>query len=187
MPGCRQTSPRCHPSLSRRPQRAAGIAPSSLPSRSQPSWWLRSSPPACCARAATTTAPPRPRPPRRRRRPGRPPTSITDPALELVAGIPQNGTVLGKSGTTVRLLQFEDLQCPICKRYTDEAFPAIVNEYVRTGRIKVDFRGLAFLGPDSLKALQDRDGRRLAEQALAGRRAVLRESGRRELRLGDRR
>ena len=71
-----------------------------------------------------------------------------------MAGIPQNGTVLGKAGTTVRMLQFEDLQCPICKRYTDDAFPAIVNEYVRTGRIKVDFRGLAFLGPDSLKALK---------------------------------
>src|SRR6188472_2108223 len=80
--------------------------------------------------------------------------SITDPAIKLVAGIPQNGTVLGKSGTTVRMLQFEDLQCPICKRYTDDAFPAIVNEYVRTGRIKIDFRGLAFLGPDSLKALK---------------------------------
>ena len=76
------------------------------------------------------------------------------PAVTLVAGIPQNGTVLGKAGTTVRMLQFEDLQCPICKRYTDDAFPAIVNEYVRTGRIKIDFRGLAFLGPDSLKALK---------------------------------
>ncbi len=76
------------------------------------------------------------------------------PAITLVAGIPQKGTVLGKAGTTVRLLQFEDLQCPICKRYTDEAFPAIVNEYVRTGRIKVDFRGLAFIGDDSLKALK---------------------------------
>ena len=76
------------------------------------------------------------------------------PAVTLVAGIPQKGTVLGKAGTTVRLLQFEDLQCPICKRYTDEAFPAIVNEYVRTGRIKVDFRGLAFIGDDSLKALK---------------------------------
>src|SRR3954454_1119580 len=48
------------------------------------------------------------------------PTSVTDPALELVAGIPQNGTLLGRSDTTVRLLQFEDLQCPVCKRYTDE-------------------------------------------------------------------
>jgi protein-disulfide isomerase len=85
---------------------------------------------------------------------GTTPGSTTNPALTLVAGIPQNGTVLGKAGTTVRMLQFEDLQCPICKRYTDDAFPAVVNEYVRTGRIKIDFRGLAFLGPDSLKALK---------------------------------
>ena len=87
--------------------------------------------------------------------PDTPTTGATvDPALALVAGIPQHGTVLGRAGTTVRMLQFEDLQCPICKRYTDEAFPAVVNEYVRTGRIKIDFRGLAFLGPDSLKALK---------------------------------
>ena len=52
------------------------------------------------------------------------------------------------------MLQFEDLQCPICKKYTDDAFPAIVDEYVRPGRVKLDFRGLAFLGPDSLKALR---------------------------------
>ena len=76
------------------------------------------------------------------------------PALALVKGIPQKGTVLGKAGAKVRMLQFEDLQCPICKEYTDDAFPAIVNEYVRTGRIKLDFRGLAFLGPDSQKALR---------------------------------
>ena len=58
-----------------------------------------------------------------------------------MAGIPQSGTVLGKSGATVRMLQFEDLQCPICKRYTDDAFPAVVNEYVRTGRVKSTFAG----------------------------------------------
>jgi protein-disulfide isomerase len=71
-----------------------------------------------------------------------------------VAGIPQKGTILGNPAATVRMLQFEDLQCPICKQYTDNAFPAIVNEYVRPGRVKLDFRGLAFLGPDSLKALK---------------------------------
>ena len=75
-------------------------------------------------------------------------------ALALIEGIPQKGTILGNPNAQVRMLQYEDLQCPICKRYTDDAFPAIVNEYVRTGRIKIDFRGLAFLGPDSLKALK---------------------------------
>jgi protein-disulfide isomerase len=82
-------------------------------------------------------------------------TEASTPApVALVAGIPQRGTVLGDPTSTVRMLQFEDLQCPICKQYTDNAFSAIVNEYVRPGRVKIDFRGLAFLGPDSLKALK---------------------------------
>ena len=74
--------------------------------------------------------------------------------LALVKGIPQKGTVLGSPTAKVRMLQFEDFQCPICKQYTDEAFPAIVREYVKTGRLQLDFRGLAFLGPDSDKALR---------------------------------
>jgi protein-disulfide isomerase len=81
-------------------------------------------------------------------------TNSTNPALAVVAGIPQNGTVLGNPKATVRLLQFEDIQCPVCKKYTDNAFPAIVDEYVRPGLVKIDFRGLAFLGPDSEKALR---------------------------------
>ena len=82
------------------------------------------------------------------------PGGAVEPAVALVSGIPQNGTVLGKAGTTVRMVQFEDLQCPICKEYTDNAFSSVVDEYVRPGRIRLDFRGLAFLGPDSLKALK---------------------------------
>jgi protein-disulfide isomerase len=81
-------------------------------------------------------------------------TGTTNPTLALVAGIPQSGTVLGNPDATVRLLQFEDIQCPICKKYTDDVFPAIVEEYVRPGLVKIDFRGLAFLGPDSEKALR---------------------------------
>jgi protein-disulfide isomerase len=78
----------------------------------------------------------------------------TSPAVTLVAGIPQRMSVLGDPKAPVRMLQFEDLQCPICKQYTDDALPAIVNEYVKPGRIRIDFRGLAFLGPDSEKALR---------------------------------
>ena len=78
----------------------------------------------------------------------------TAATLALVKGIPQNGTVLGSPTAKVRMLQFEDFQCPICKEYADNAFPAIVRDYVRTGRIQLDFRGLAFLGPDSETALR---------------------------------
>ena len=52
------------------------------------------------------------------------------------------------------MLQFEDLQCPYCKQYTESVLPAIIDEYVRPGLVKIDFRGIAFLGPDSEKALR---------------------------------
>ena len=81
-------------------------------------------------------------------------TATTNPAVAVVAGIPQAGMVLGDPKATVRLLQFEDLQCPVCKTFTDDALPAIIDEYVRPGLVKIDFRGLTFLGADSLKALQ---------------------------------
>jgi len=71
-----------------------------------------------------------------------------------VAGIAQHGTVLGNPAAKVQLSQYEDLQCPICKQYMDNAFGPIVTEYVKTGKVKVDFRGLAFIGPDSEKALR---------------------------------
>ena len=55
------------------------------------------------------------------------PTDTSATGDSVVAGIPQHGTVLGNPQATVRLLQFEDLQCPICKKYMDDAFPAIVD------------------------------------------------------------
>jgi protein-disulfide isomerase len=78
---------------------------------------------------------------------GSPPTTVVD-------GIPQSGTVLGSPSARVTLIQYEDIQCPFCRTYTEEAFPGIVEEYVKTGRVKVDFRGLEFLGPDSNEALR---------------------------------
>ena len=74
--------------------------------------------------------------------------------VALVAGIPQSGTTLGNPKATTKMLIYEDMQCPYCKKFTDDALPAIINEYVKPGRLKLDWRGLAFLGPDSTKALQ---------------------------------
>ncbi len=72
----------------------------------------------------------------------------------LVDDIPQRGTVLGDPAAKVTLYQYEDLQCPICLRYTIQLFPLVVDEYVRNGSVKVDFRGLDILGEDSTQALR---------------------------------
>ncbi len=83
--------------------------------------------------------------------------SSTTPATgntSTVDGIPQQDTLLGKPGATVTLIQWEDFQCPGCLAYQQGAFPGIVEDYVRPGKVKIRFRGLTFIGDDSEKALR---------------------------------
>jgi protein-disulfide isomerase len=72
----------------------------------------------------------------------------------LIGGIPQSGFTLGSPTAPVRMVEYGDLQCPICREYAVATLPTIVREYVRTGKLQLEFRGLAFLGPDSEKALE---------------------------------
>ncbi len=67
----------------------------------------------------------------------------------LFAGIPQHGTVLGKPSAPATVLEFADLQCPYCAQYSREILPSVIRDFVRTGRVKLDYRPLAFIGPDS--------------------------------------
>jgi protein-disulfide isomerase len=72
----------------------------------------------------------------------------------LLAGIPQQGIHLGRANAPVRLVEFADLQCPICREYTLQSLPTLIRDYVRTGKVQMEFRNLAFIGPDSVKAGQ---------------------------------
>ena len=81
---------------------------------------------------------------------GSPPPTAT-PVVNL-GGIPQHGPVLGKPNAEVTLIEYADQQCPACRLYTEEFFPTFVNEYVRPGKVKAEFRGFPFIGDDSVKA-----------------------------------
>lgn len=75
------------------------------------------------------------------------------PGTALLAGIPQQGTVLGRPTARLTLLVYEDLGCPHCRALMTDAFPTVVREFVRPGLVKVDFRGLGFVAPASRPAL----------------------------------
>jgi len=79
--------------------------------------------------------------------------SSTDVKADLssVAGIPQHGLVLGSPTAKVGLTEYIDTSCPICKQYVLTEFPAISKSYVRPGKVKVDARVLAFVGPSSAR------------------------------------
>ena len=74
--------------------------------------------------------------------------------VALLAGIPQQGPALGRKDAPVTLAEFADLHCPFCGEWSRSAFPEIVRDYVRPGKVRMDFRGLKFIGPDSEEALR---------------------------------
>jgi protein-disulfide isomerase len=60
----------------------------------------------------------------------------------VVGGIPQQGNVLGYPNAPVTLQYFGDLECPICKEFTLGALPPLIKNYVRTGKLKIEYRSL---------------------------------------------
>ena len=72
----------------------------------------------------------------------------------LLEGIPQSGNVLGRPGAPVTIVEYADYQCPFCAQWAVGTLPAIVDEYVRPGNVKIVFQGIAILGEDSVTALQ---------------------------------
>jgi protein-disulfide isomerase len=60
----------------------------------------------------------------------------------LVGGIPQSGNVLGSANAPVTLQYFGDLECPVCKEFTLGALPSLIQNYVRGGKLKIEYRAL---------------------------------------------
>lgn len=56
---------------------------------------------------------------------------------------------LGSENARVTLIEFADFQCPFCARYHQQVAPALIQEYVNTGKVNIVYKHLAFLGPES--------------------------------------
>jgi protein-disulfide isomerase len=68
---------------------------------------------------------------------------------QLLSGIPQDGNVLGATSAPVTMVEYVDVQCPYCRQFELEVVPGLVDRYVRDGRLRIDVRPIAFIGPDS--------------------------------------
>ncbi len=74
--------------------------------------------------------------------------------VALLSGIPQHGNALGKPDAPVTLVEFADPACPYCMHFAVGALPTIVQQYVRTGKVRIVYNGLHFVGPASENALR---------------------------------
>jgi protein-disulfide isomerase len=73
-------------------------------------------------------------------------------ASTLFAGIPEQGGVLGDPKAPLTVTEYLDLQCPVCREASTTTLPAVVKQFVRTGKVKLQARTLQFIGPDSVRA-----------------------------------
>jgi protein-disulfide isomerase len=64
-------------------------------------------------------------------------------------GIPQDGTVLGDPNAKVRVIEYADLQCPICKEFSSATTPGLIEGAVRKGTASYELRQFTIIGPDS--------------------------------------
>lgn len=62
--------------------------------------------------------------------------------------------ILGKADAPVSIVAYEDFQCPFCGQYFSETESQIRTAYVDTGKVKLVYRHLAFLGPESNAAAE---------------------------------
>jgi hypothetical protein len=70
------------------------------------------------------------------------PKQIDKEVTALLAGIPQNGAVLGSPEAKTSLQMFVDLECPTVRSFVESYLPSIVNTWVRTGAVKLEYRSL---------------------------------------------
>lgn len=69
----------------------------------------------------------------------------------MLKGIPQKGMTLGSDLAPVTMVEYVDLQCPYCQQFETQVLPDLLRRYVRPGKVKIEARPLAFIGPDSIR------------------------------------
>ncbi|HEX8947259.1 MAG TPA: thioredoxin domain-containing protein [Candidatus Paceibacterota bacterium] len=56
---------------------------------------------------------------------------------------------VGKEDAPVTIAVWLDYQCPVCKMFDESTLAQVYASYVQTGKVKIVYKTLAFLGPDS--------------------------------------
>jgi len=63
-----------------------------------------------------------------------------------------NGNKLGRDDAPVKITAYEDFQCPFCLKFTAEQEGEIIEQFVKSGRVQLEYQHFPILGAESVKA-----------------------------------
>ena len=69
-----------------------------------------------------------------------------------VVNATSSGYMMGNPNATVKLVEIGSLSCPHCKKFDDEGVPALIDKYVKPGKVSWEFRPYLIHGPIDMAA-----------------------------------
>jgi protein-disulfide isomerase len=72
--------------------------------------------------------------------------------IKRLEGISAEGRSRGEANAPVTIIEFGDYQCPNCKHFEETAGSQIEETYIATGKARLEFRNMAFIGDESIIA-----------------------------------
>jgi protein-disulfide isomerase len=85
------------------------------------------------------------------------PQAAADPTPENPVTVSiEGGAIKGDRTAKITLVEFTDYQCPFCSRHFRDTMPQLVNEYVKTGKVRYVLRDLPLesIHPQAVKAAE---------------------------------
>jgi protein-disulfide isomerase len=84
---------------------------------------------------------------------GKPSGSNTaQPAFDLARRIDGDPTALGDLHAPVVMVEYADFRCPFCGIFSRDTMPKLVDEYVKSGVLRIEWRDFVIYGQQSLDA-----------------------------------
>jgi protein-disulfide isomerase len=76
------------------------------------------------------------------------------PQVQLTPTALQNPDLptLGSATASVVITEYSDFQCPFCGKYARETLPLLIEKYVDTGLVRIEWRDFTAFGSESVKA-----------------------------------
>jgi len=70
---------------------------------------------------------------------------------------PSQGSILGSANAPLTIVEYSDFQCPFCGQLAREVLPQLEKDYLATGKAKLVFKYVRFLGDESQWAAEAAD------------------------------